>query len=56
MVQSSDPQVNELAIIGLIEDVQNIASHQPHGYSVFEPCWVARLAMPGERWKPRGMA
>ena len=39
MVQSSDPQVKDLAIIGLIEDVQNIASHQPHGYSVFEP-WL----------------
>jgi hypothetical protein len=36
MIQQGDPHVKQLAVIGLIEDIQNIASHRPGGYTTFE--------------------
>ncbi len=34
-VEEGNEQVNELAVIGLMEDIQNIASHRAFGPSVF---------------------
>ncbi len=39
MIESKDETVRALGVIGLIEGIQNIASHQAHGYSVFVP-WL----------------
>ncbi len=39
MLQSEDDRVKDLAVVGLIEDIQNVASHRPHGYIVFVP-WL----------------
>ena len=39
MIVHGYSQVRGLAVYGLIEDIQNIASKQPHGYAVFEP-WL----------------
>lgn len=35
----SDMEVQELLVIGLMEGIQNVASHQPFGMTVFEP-WL----------------
>jgi hypothetical protein len=39
LIREGDHQVVHLASVGLIEDIQNIASHQPFGYAAFEP-WL----------------
>lgn len=36
MIVEGDEDVQGLAIVGLIEGIQNNASHQPFGYTVFE--------------------
>ena len=43
LLKDGDSEVMELASIGLIEDIQNIASHQDHGYTVFEK-WLGPLS------------
>ena len=40
MIREGDSQVAELATVGLIEDIQNVASHRQFGYHVFES-WLA---------------
>lgn len=36
MVQDGDAQVKDLAVTGLIEDIQNISSNRIQGYATFE--------------------
>ena len=36
MIVEGDQEVVDLAVVGLIEDIQNIASHWHFGYRVFE--------------------
>jgi hypothetical protein len=38
-----DDQAKELAVIGLLEDIQNVASHRSFGVVVFEP-WLQPLS------------
>jgi hypothetical protein len=38
-----DDQAKELAVTGIIEDIQNIASHRPFGAVIFEP-WLQPLS------------
>lgn len=43
LLQDGDAEVKDLASIGIIEDIQNIASHEEHGYQVFER-WLGPLS------------
>ena len=42
------PQAKNLIVVGLLESLQNIASHTPEGYSDFEP-WLGPQA--AQAWK-----
>jgi hypothetical protein len=44
MIVQGDVKVRELAVTGLIEDIQNIASHRPGGYKPFES-WLQPAAL-----------
>ena len=46
MLVEGDQQVIDLAIAGLIEDIQNIASHRQFGYRVFEK-WLGPTSRRG---------
>lgn len=55
MIAEGDQEVIDLALAGLIEGVQNVASHEPFGYHVFEQ-WLGPLGRQGwaeieELWK-----
>ena len=39
LLTEGDEAVRQATSVGLLEDVQNIASHEPFGYRVFEP-WL----------------
>ena len=41
LIVEGSPHVRELAIVGVLEDVQNIASHYSFGFKVFEP-WLGK--------------
>ncbi len=44
LITEGDEHVRELATIGLLEDIQNVASHRPFGYSVFVP-WLGPVTI-----------
>lgn len=55
MIGEGDQEVIDLALAGLIEGVQNVASHETFGYHVFEQ-WLGPLGRQGwaeieELWK-----
>ncbi len=37
LLSDAEPATRELIVIGLLEDIQNVASHQSFGYDVFLP-------------------
>jgi hypothetical protein len=37
LLEANDSQTNGLIVVGLLEDIQTIASHRPFGYAVFAP-------------------
>jgi len=45
---NGDEKVKEIISIGLLEDIQNIASHEEHGYEVFEK-WLGPVSK--KYWK-----
>jgi hypothetical protein len=44
LLQTGDDEVHGLVVIGLLEDIQNIASHRSFGPSVFRPWLDERTA------------
>lgn len=46
LIEEGDEETRGLAIVGLIEDIQNIASHRSHGYNVFYR-WLGPLSEQG---------
>ena len=44
-LSSADPQTVGLAKYGLVETIQNLASHQSHGYQVFEQWCLPQTLM-----------
>jgi hypothetical protein len=48
MVAAEDSRVRDLGVVGLIETIQNIASHRPHGFAVFLP-WLGPRS--SEAWR-----
>lgn len=48
LVIDGDAEVRDLAVIGILESLQNLASHRAFGYEVFET-WLGPRSMDGWR-------
>ena len=49
LLVEGDDTVRQLAVVGVLEDVQNIASHRSFGYGVFEP-WLGEQSRQAWQW------